>query len=120
MKKCACTVHAETRLPPAQPIRATSIWKSAPTVIRSLQVSRSWWIPPDAWSASVGSTKKPQTPKSNNGAGFEIGLRHGGGFGLSRQQLAISQTENAEAFYPKPRAEREVPIGLIAPKARPA
>src|SRR6185437_15102996 len=115
MKKFVCTVHAETRLPPAQPTRATSIWKSALTATHSLLASRSWWIPPDAWSASAGSTRKPQTPRSNNGAGFETGLRHGGGFVLSSWQIAISQTENAEAFI-RSLERSEVPIGLIAPK----
>src|SRR5579859_4240813 len=89
MKKCACTAHAETHLPPDQRIRAPSTWKSARTATHSLPASRSWWTPPDAWSASAGSMQSPmparprqQRPQrpSNKAANLIEGLRHGGGF----------------------------------------
>src|SRR6185312_611537 len=73
MKKCAYTAHAETHLPPGQPTRAPLTWKSARIAIRSLPASRSWWTPPDAWSASAGNMRsrtqpRVQRPRSNKAA----------------------------------------------------
>src|SRR5690242_12820057 len=59
MKKCACTAHAETHLPPGQPTRAPLTLKSARIAIRSLLASRSWWTRPDALSASAGNMRSP-------------------------------------------------------------
>src|SRR5690349_18171436 len=74
MKKCACTVHAETHLPPAQRTKATSTWKSVPTATRSSPASRNWLTPPDASSASAASTPRPKQPRtpprSNRGVEF--------------------------------------------------